>query len=214
MNYKRKSLVIILFTIYLLLFLLSTLNGNEGGLKEQIIHSLTSKGIHPFFAVVIVSMLPVFELRGGIPIGINLFGLPWFIVVPLALLGNMIPVFPLLLFLGPFSRFLSRFKFFKVFFDWLFKHTRSRSIVVEKYKSIGLMLFVSIPLPVTGAWTGSIAAFLFDIKFHNALISIFSGVIIAAVIVTTLSLLGIWGAIIAGIALIALGIFSLLRNVR
>jgi len=159
-------------------------------------------------------MLPIFELRGGIPVGINLFHLHWFVVVPIAILGNMVPVAPILVFLGPLARFLSRIKFLKVFFDWLFKHTRSKSKIVEKYKSIGLMLFVAIPLPVTGAWTGSIAAFLFNVKFHNAIISILFGVCIAAVIVTTLSMLGIWGAIIAGTVLIALAVLSMLGSIR
>ena len=202
--------IILLFA----LFFTSVLVANQYSLRESIVLSLRSKGIHPLLAVFIISMLPIFELRGGIPIGINLFHLNWSIVVPISILGNMVPIIPILLFLGPFSRFLSKISLFKRFFDWLFKHTKSRSAVVERYKSIGLMLFVAIPLPVTGAWTGSIAAFLFSIKFYNSLISIFFGVIIAAIIVTTLSLLGIWGAIAAAVALMMLGILSLLRSLR
>lgn len=211
-NYRK--LFLILFTILFVLSVLTLLYCKESGLKEKIIHSLSKKGIHPGIAVLLISMLPIFELRGGIPAGINLFNMSPYIVVPIAIVGNMIPVIPILLLLGPLSKLLSRIKIFRIFFDWLFKRTRSKSAVVERYKSIGLMLFVAIPLPVTGAWTGSVAAFLFNIRFHNAILSILFGVFIAAVIVTTLSLLGIWGAIIAGIALMALGILSLRRSVR
>lgn len=212
LNYRKFFLI--LLTIFFVLSLFTILYCEESGLKEKIVHSLSKKGIHPGIAVLLISMLPIFELRGGIPVGINLFNISWYIVVPIAIMGNMIPVIPILLLLGPLSRLLSKIKFFRVFFDWLFKRTRSRSAVVERYKSIGLMLFVAIPLPVTGAWTGSVAAFLFNIRLHNAIISILFGVFIASVIVTTLSLLGIWGAVIAGIALMTLGILSLHRSVR
>jgi len=70
------------------------------------------------------------------------------------------------------------------------------------------MLFVAVPLPFTGAWTGSIAAFLFGIEFRKALLSIVSGVIIAGAIVTCLSLLGWVGALLAGIGLITLAILG------
>lgn len=178
------------------------------------VHSFAEKGWHPGVVVFVVSMLPVFELRGGIPLGINFYGMQWYYAVPIAIAGNMVPIFPILLLLGPLSRLLSRIPVFKRFFDWLFSRTRSKTAVVERYKAIGLMLFVAIPLPITGAWTGSIAAFIFNIKFHNAIISILFGVFIAAVIVTTLSLLGIWGAVIAGIALMTLGILSLRQSVK
>ncbi len=203
-----------LLAAILLLFFVVLLLAEELSFRERMVHSLAEKGWHSGVVVFVVSMLPVFELRGGIPLGINFYGMQWYYVVPIAIAGNMVPIFPILLLLGPLSRLLSRIPLFKRFFDWLFSRTRSRSAVVERYKAIGLMLFVAIPLPITGAWTGSIAAFIFNIKFHNAIISILFGVFIAAVIVTTLSLLGIWGAIIAGIALMTLGILSLRRSVR
>ena len=203
-----------LLAAILLLFFVVLLLAEELSFRERMVHSLAEKGWHSGVVVFVVSMLPVFELRGGIPLGINFYGMQWYYVVPIAIAGNMVPIFPILLLLGPLSRLLSRIPVFKRFFDWLFSRTRSRSAVVERYKAIGLMLFVAIPLPITGAWTGSIAAFIFNIKFHNAIISILFGVFIAAVIVTTLSLLGIWGAIIAGIALMTLGILSLRRSVR
>jgi uncharacterized membrane protein len=208
-----KYLVVPLIGLLILLVAIALL-AEEVSLRQRMVHSLAEKGWHPGVVVFVVSMLPIFELRGGIPIGINFYGMQWYYVVPIAITGNMVPVFPILLLLGPLSRLLSRIPLFRRFFDWLFKRTRSRSAVVERYKAIGLMFFVAIPLPVTGAWTGSVAAFIFNIKFRNAIISILLGVFIASVIVTTLSLLGIWGAIIAGVALMAIGIFSLRRSVK
>lgn len=199
--------------LLLVLFAMPLLAG-EHSLKERMVQSLAARGWHPGIVVFVVSMLPVFELRGGIPLGINFYGMEWYYAVPIAIAGNMVPVLPILLLLGPLSRLLSRIPLFRRFFEWLFSRTRSRSAVVERYKAIGLMLFVAIPLPVTGAWTGSVAAFIFNIRVRNAIISVLFGVFIAAVIVTTLSLLGIWGAIIAGAALVTLGILSLKRSVR
>jgi uncharacterized membrane protein len=215
-QYKKRKREFLLFLLASLLLLLASvpLFAGELSFRERMVHALAEKGWHPGIVVFIVSMLPIFELRGGIPLGINFYGMPWYYVGPIAIAGNMVPVFPILLLLGPLSRLLSRIPIFRKFFDWLFARTRSRSTVVERYKAIGLMLFVAIPLPVTGAWTGSVAAFLFNIRFHNAIISVLFGVFIAAVIVTTLSLLGIWGAVIAGIALMTVGILSLRRSVK
>ncbi len=214
MKNNHRRIFVALLIIFFVLLLFTSLLCKETGLKESILRSLSNRGIHPVIAILIVSMLPIFELRGGIPVGINLFNMPWYSVVPIAIVGNMIPVFPILLLLRPLSKFLSRIKLFRIFFEWLFERTRSKSTIIERYKSIGLMLFVAIPLPVTGAWTGSVAAFLFNIKFQNAIVSILFGVFIAAIIVTTLSLLGVWGAIIAGIVLMTLGILSLRRSIK
>jgi uncharacterized membrane protein len=110
----------------------------------------------------------------------------------LAVIGNMIPVIPLLLYLEPVSNYLRRFRFWDKFFDWLFTRThRNHSARIEKYGSLGLAIFVAIPLPVTGAWTGCAAAFVFGIGFKHALMAITAGVLIAGVVVTTVTLGGI-----------------------
>jgi uncharacterized membrane protein len=101
-----------------------------------------------------------------------------------AVLGNLVPVVPLLLLLGPVSQRLSRYPLGARFFNWLFARTRRRGRTVEKYETLGLMLFVAIPLPVTGAWTGTAAAFIFGIRFRWALPAIVAGVCVAGVVVT------------------------------
>jgi len=164
---------------------------------------LLSLGFSKELVVLIIAALPIFELRGALPVAINLFHFPWYYALPLAIIGNLLPVPVILLFLNAISRWLSKIGFFDRFLRWLFERTRKRGRVVERYERIGLALFVAIPLPVTGAWTGSLVAVLFGLKFRYAFLSIFIGVCIASIIVTCLSLLGWIGAIIAGIVLCA-----------
>lgn len=187
----------------------------EGHLSigERLASTLNERGVPEEAVVVLVSTLPIVELRGAIPIGNNFFQMHdrWWLVYLLAVVGNMIPIPLILLGLGPVSRFFMRFKLGKAFFDWLFARTRRKSKTIEKYETLGLTMFVAIPLPVTGGWTGSMAAFLMGIKFNHAIWSIFLGVLIAGVIVTTLSLLGWIGAAIAGIALFSLAVSALLK---
>jgi len=170
---------------------------------------LLSLGFSKELVVLIISALPITELRGALPVAINLFHFPWHYALLLAVIGNLLPVPLILLFLDAFSRLLSKIGIFKRALDWLFEHTRRRGKIIERYKRIGLMLFVAIPFPVTGAWTGSLAAVLFGLKFKHAFLSIFIGIVIAGTIVTCLCLLGWVGAIIAGIGLSCLAIFGL-----
>jgi uncharacterized membrane protein len=145
-------------------------------------------------SIIVVGMLPVSELRGAIPLGFYL-GMPLIKIFTLAILGNLIPVIPLYLLLQPVSKRLSHIPLFRAFFNWLFSHTKRRAEIIQRYEALGLMLFVAIPLPITGAWTGTIAAALFKVRFKYAMLAIISGVIIAGIIVTTLCLLGklSWG---------------------
>lgn len=144
----------------------------------------------------VLGMLPILEVRGAIPAGLAL-KIPPGEVFLLSVLGNLIPVIPLLLFLDFISHFLSeRFSWGKKFFNWLFERTRQRSRSVQKYEMLGLIIFVGIPLPLTGAWTGCVAASLCGIRFWRAFFAITLGVLIAASVVTLLCLgiisLGRW----------------------
>jgi uncharacterized membrane protein len=170
---------------------------------------LLSLGFSKELVVLIIAALPIVELRGALPVAINLFHFSWYYAFLLAIIGNLLPVPFILLFLDAASRRLSKVAFLERILKWLFEHIRRRGKIIEKYERIGLMLFVAVPLPVTGAWTGSVAAVLFGLKFKHALLSIFVGILIAGIIVTCLSLLGWVGAIIAGIGLVCLAISSL-----
>lgn len=138
-------------------------------------------------------MTPIGELRAAIPVAVTVYRLGWAITYFIAVIGNLVPVILLLLFLEPISKWLSKhFKTFQRFFDWLFKRTRKRGETkIRKYGYLALMLFVAIPLPVTGGWTGSLMAFLFNIPFKKAFPVITAGVIIAGLIVSIITGAGI-----------------------
>ncbi|MBL7074721.1 small multi-drug export protein [candidate division KSB1 bacterium] len=136
----------------------------------------------------LIAMLPIAELRGAIPWALTGGGLTWHQAYLFAAIGNFLPVIPLLLLIEPLSNWLRGYKAFDIFFAWLFARTRRRGKLVERYEALGLALFVSIPLPVTGAWTGAVAAFVFGIRLSYSIIAIIAGILIAGVIVTLASL--------------------------
>jgi uncharacterized membrane protein len=146
-------------------------------------------------ATFVIAMLPVSELRGAIPYAITLGGLSWQEAYVLAVIGNFIPVLPILYFIGPISDRLRHIKIFDRFFTWLFARTRRKGKLIEKFEVIGLILFVAIPLPVTGAWTGTLAAFLFGVRKRLAIPAIIMGICIAGVVVTlaTTGVIHFWG---------------------
>ncbi|MFQ5888037.1 MAG: COG2426 family protein [Candidatus Hydrothermarchaeales archaeon] len=140
-------------------------------------------------SVMVTAMLPFAELRGAIPMALCIFKMNPVKAYILAVTGNIIPVVPLLIFLEPVEQKLRRFRIFDSFFEWLFNRTHARTNEkIQKYGAIGLVPFVAIPLPVTGAWTGVAASYIFNIKFKHAFIAIALGVMIAGVIVTLASM--------------------------
>ncbi len=175
--------------------------------------NLVAQGMTPEVAVFLTSILPIIELRGALPLAIRLFGIPWPKAFLICFVGNLVPVPLILLLLDPIVQLLSKIKPFQLFFTWLFKRTRHKgSKIIEKYEEIGLLAFVAIPLPMTGAWTGALIAYLFGLNFIKSFLVIALGVFIAGVIVTCLTLLGWLGAAIAGagfLLLAALGFWKL-----
>ena len=154
----------------------------------------------PWLTTLLVSMTPIGELRAGIPVGLTA-GLPWWEVYLIAVVGNLIPAILLLLFLEPVSNWMRKqWKWAEQFFTWLFERTRRRGKVVDRYKALGLMIFVMIPLPITGAWTGSAAAFIFGVPNRFAIPAVIGGVMLAGAIVTLVSLgvIGMADLILAG----------------
>lgn len=147
--------------------------------------------MNPYLITFFLAMTPVGELRASLPLAISVYKMPVEVAFLLSYLGNIIPPILIILFLEPVSKFLSeRSIFFKRFFDWIFRRTRAKSEIIERYEVLGLIIFVAIPLPLTGAWTGSIASFLLGMRPIRAIISVLLGVFIAGIIVT-LSTLGV-----------------------
>ncbi|PLX26525.1 hypothetical protein C0581_04300 [Candidatus Parcubacteria bacterium] len=155
-------------------------------------------GIHPEiwfqgfpaeWAVFFLSMIPITELRAAIPIGLGVYGLPvvhtWF----MAVMGNMVPTIFVLLLLPHLHDWILKQKILgKILSKKLKDAEKYFSGKYAKYGSVALILFVGIPLPFTGAWTGSLAAFIFNIPFKKSWWLILIGVCLAATIVTLLSL--------------------------
>ena len=140
-----------------------------------------------FWGVLFGSAIPLTEQRAAIPLGIWAMGLPPVPVMLVSLLGSMLPTPFVLLFFNKVIEFLSRFPKLGFFTNFIKRKVRAGSAKVERYKEVGLILFIGIPLPMTGLWTGSmIAAFLgFDMK--KTLLCAFLGGVISAVVVTSAS---------------------------
>lgn len=156
-------------------------------MKEFIIQFFLQ--IEPEWAVFWLSMLPITELRASIPVGIEVFGLPIWKTMMIAIIGNIIPAL-MILFIMPYVH------------EWVISQRLLGPIVTKKlnqaetkfsgkyakYGAIALILFVGIPLPFTGAWTGSLASFVFNIPFKKSVPLIVVGICVAAVAVTLITL--------------------------
>ena len=134
------------------------------------------------------SMLPIIELRGAIPLGAAL-GLPFWANSLISIVGNLLPIPFILLFIRGFLNWCSkcRIKFLNKLANWLFGKVEKHRGSIEKYAFWGLTLFVAIPIPGTGAWTGSLVAALIDMKFWRSILCTLIGVLIAGVIMTLIS---------------------------
>ena len=148
---------------------------------------LTQTTIGKLLATFFISMVPVVELRLGLPYGIAL-GLNYWLALWASVLGNMLPVPFILLFVDKVFEILKRMGGkFEAFALWLEKKAYRNQEKIEKYKVFGLLIFVAIPLPGTGAWTGAMAASVLGISKKKSILSILAGVIIAGFIMTAVS---------------------------
>lgn len=136
----------------------------------------------------LVSLMPVVELRGGIPFGVGV-GLPLSLAILASVVGNMLPVPFLILFTRRVFLWLRQhIPMLEGFISKLEKRAESKRDLVHKYKFWGLLVLVAIPLPGTGAWTGALVAAVMDLRLKSALPAIFAGVLIAAAIVAAITL--------------------------
>lgn len=147
-----------------------------------------------FWQVFGASILPLTELRGSIPLGIGLYKLSPLATLAAGVLGGMVPVILILLFLEPVTSWLRRIsRPLDRFFAWLFAHTYHRHPAsFDHWGSLGLLLYVALTVPPTGGWSAATLAYLLGIKFWPALINIFLGLIISGVILTVITLGGVW----------------------
>lgn len=145
----------------------------------------------PELVVLFTSMIPIGELRLSIPLAMGVYDMSVFKAFGLAILGNIIPIIFILLGLDLLINklLIHRIYFLNRFFTWLFERTkRKHSKSFERWRDLALVIFVAIPLPLTGAWSGAIAAFVFGIPIKRALPLISLGIVIAGIMVTLITL--------------------------
>lgn len=148
--------------------------------------------------VFIISMIPILELRGALLVAGPLLGVPVAKAIPLSVIGNIIPVPFILLLITPIFRWMKGTRVFKPMVDKLEAKAMSKSDKIEKYEFWGLVLFVGIPLPGTGAWTGSLIAALLGIKFKKAFPAVILGICMATVIMWFISYVLLGGVQVIG----------------
>lgn len=148
---------------------------------------LTTTPAGEFCFTMLVSMAPVVELRGGIPFGVAR-GLPVWAAFLAAIIGNILPAPFIVVYIRRFLQWMRRhIPALNSLADKIEKKAHLKGQKVTKYKYLGLMLFVAVPLPGTGAWTGALAAAFLDMPLRKAMPSIFAGVLIAGIAVSILT---------------------------
>ncbi len=151
-------------------------------------------GINKELVIFIISLMPILELRGGL-LAATLLDVEFIRAAIICILGNVLPIPFVLLFLKYILKVLSKWKFTTKIVNWLEKKVHDKREQIDKYGYFGLVLFVGIPLPGTGAWTGALLAVMLDLNRKKSFICILLGVLMAAVIMSILSY-GILGNLI------------------
>ena len=155
------------------------------GLSDLIVHALGGL-VSREVLVFIISMTPILELRGGL-IAASALGIEMWKGIAICVIGNILPVPFILLLITPVFQWLKQTRLFRPLVEKLENRALSKKEQIEKYQFWGLMLFVGIPLPGTGAWTGSLIAAMLDMDFKKAFPAVLLGILLATVIMTVLS---------------------------
>jgi uncharacterized membrane protein len=139
--------------------------------------------------IFLISMVPLIEQRGAIPVGIIVYNINPLLVFVVSLLGSFIPAPFIYLFFIKVLNWMKKIKQLDKFTNFVDKKIQKGSKKLEKYKEIGLIAFVGIPLPTTGLWTGTAVAAFLGLDFKKSMICVFLGGILSAVIITVLSMI-------------------------
>lgn len=144
--------------------------------------------------VFIVSLMPILECRGGLLVA-SLLNVSILRAIPIVIIGNFLPIPFILLFIRRVFRFLKRFELTRPMIEFFERRGASKSAALANGEFLGLLLFVGIPLPGTGGWTGSLVASMMNMDFKKAIVAIFLGILVATVIMSIVSY-GLLGLII------------------
>lgn len=150
--------------------------------------------ISPEAVVFLVSLMPILECRGGL-LAASLLNVDLWTAIPICIIGNILPIPFILLFIKRIFRFLKRFDAVRPAIEYLERRGEKKTKALSNGEFLGLLLFVGIPLPGTGGWTGALAASLMEMKFRKAIVAIFLGILMATVIMSIVSY-GLLGMII------------------
>lgn len=143
-------------------------------------------GVSNYLWVFLISMVPVVELRGAIPVAVGL-GIDPAVAYAVCVIGNILPVPFIILFVRPVFKLLKRLPALHRYIRLLEERAYKRSASMSKYSFWGLAIFVGIPLPGTGAWTGALIAALLGMRFRYAMFAILGGVMAAGALVTLIT---------------------------
>ncbi|MCF0142057.1 MAG: small multi-drug export protein [Parasporobacterium sp.] len=143
-------------------------------------------GWNPNIIIFVISLLPILELRGGL-LAATFLGVPYWQALIICVIGNIIPIPFILLFIKKIFEWLKKFKLTGRFVNWLERKTLKKRATIDKFGFWGLILFVGIPLPGTGGWTGALLASLLGIPIKRSSVAIGIGIILAAIIMSLIS---------------------------
>ena len=156
---------------------------------EVLVHWFTdnlSQHISREMVIFIISMIPILELRGGL-LAASLLKVSAAKAIPICIIGNIIPIPVILLFISQIFKQMKKTKIFRGLIERLEKRAMGKSDQIKRYEFLGLLLFVGVPLPGTGAWTGSLIASLLEVDIKKSSVAIFCGLIMATVIMYVVS---------------------------
>ena len=139
--------------------------------------------------IFIISMIPILELRGGL-LAASLLKVSAAKAIPICIMGNIIPIPFILLFIRQIFKLMKKTKVFRGLIERLENRAMGKSDQIKRYEFLGLLLFVGVPLPGTGAWTGTLAASILDMDFKSTIIAVMLGVLLAGIIMMVLSVAG------------------------
>ena len=156
----------------------------------MMIISIFGRHIGKVIGIFFISMLPIIELRGSIPVGYAI-GLPWYTTLFISVIGNMLPVWFILLFIVRIFEFMKKRNILTKLIKKIEKSALNRTGNIANKEFLGLLIFVAIPLPGTGAWTGALISALLKMDIKKSFIAILLGVLVASFLVT----LGVYGLV-------------------
>lgn len=156
----------------------------------MMIISIFGRHIGKVIGIFFISMLPIIELRGSIPVGYAI-GLPWYTTLFISVIGNMLPVWFILLFIVRIFEFMKKRNILTKLIKKIEKRALNRTGNIANKEFLGLLIFVAIPLPGTGAWTGALISALLKMDIKKSFIAILLGVLVASFLVT----LGVYGLV-------------------